>query len=419
MFEDGIPDFIPIGPLISLSRLNPYPGYHKLRAKNPVYPSSFGVFIVTGYAEAQALLKDPRLGRAPIFAGLARADSPDPKERRARALADATVLFSNPPDHARLRSFMSRVFQPKVIEEMRPRIERMVDELLDEAGDVIDAIGGFAQPLPVRVIAELIGLPREDWPQCIEWSADLAPTIDAVISGPQYARAEVAVNEFGEYVQQLTRARRKNPQSDLLSSLVGAMDAGHELSEDELISNIMTLFVAGHETTTNLLGNALVLLHFHPEQRALFEADTSLLESMIEEALRFESPIQLASRTAFADAETAGVAIPRGAPVWVLVGAANRDPSRFTDPDRFDIRRSPNAHLAFGTGIHFCLGAALARLEGKVALSRFFQRFPSWRLEDEPLELLDTLTIRGYKKIPVRVAAKKKKKISRRTGRRA
>lgn len=394
-------DLVPFGPLISVSRAHPYSGYARLRLKNPVYPSLLGVVVVTGYSEAHAMLKEPRLGREPPFADLVRPGSTDADALQAQALADVTVLFSNPPDHTRLRSFMSRAFQPRVLEGKRARFEAMADELIDAAGSELDVIAQLAQPFPVRVIAELIGVPREDWPQCIAWSADLAPTIDAVIEAEQFARAQRAGGQFGSYVRALTQDRRAHPRDDLLTTLVQVRDAGGELSEDELVSNIMTLFIAGHETTTHLIGNAFVLLHQHPDQREKLDANPALLDSAIEEVLRFEAPIQLASRVAQEDVEVLGHRLTRGQGVWVMLGAANRDPSRFPDPDRFDIERDPNPHLAFGSGIHFCLGAALARLEARILLGRFFARYPRWRLSDAPLELQETLTLRGYRRIPL------------------
>jgi pimeloyl-[acyl-carrier protein] synthase len=402
--NDELPEVIQVAPLLSISRTHPYSGYQKIRSKSPVYLSSFGVVLVTGYAEAVAALKDPRLGRSSVLSGIASKDSEDPEERSARSLSEATVLFSNPPDHARLRSFMSRAFQPKVIEALRPHIEENVDQILDRASDRFDAIAALARPLPVQTIAELIGVPRPDWDRCVAFTSDLAPTIDVFIPQKKLERAGAAMRDFVSYVRDLVEERRRNPGPDLLSNLVRIRDSGGELSEDELVSNIITLFGAGHETTTNLIGNAIVLLSEHRGEYQRLIEDPRLIDSAIEEVLRYEPAIQLAARTVLSDTELAGHRLYKGQGVWVMLGAANRDPARFPDPDRFDVTRDPNPHLAFGSGIHFCLGAALARLEARIVLSKFFARFPKWRLVEERLELCETLAIRGFKRLTIELS---------------
>jgi hypothetical protein len=398
-FDDSkLPDPLPVAPLFSIPLAHPYPAYARLRARSPVFASPWaGLVLITGWAEAQAALKDPRLYRVPPARGV----EIDPAHAWSATLADSTMLFANPPHHGRLRSFMSRAFQPRVIEGLRPRLERMVDQLLKAAArrGEMDLIGDLAQPLPVRAIAEMIGVPKKEWDRCVEWSGHLTPTIAAVITAAQRDAAQQVTLEFGELLRKLTHARRKRPQDDLLTQLVKVRDAGGELTEDELVANLMTLFVAGHETTTHLIGNAIVLLAQHPEARGRVEADPALLERWIEETLRYESPIQLGMRIASEDLEILGHPVARGSSVWAMIGAANRDPRRFEDPDRFSLDRDPNPHLAFGAGIHYCLGAALARLEGEVVLGAFVRRFKSWRLDGSPLEWVEGLTLRGFKRI--------------------
>jgi cytochrome P450 len=403
---DVVPDLIPVTPLLAISRRDPYPGFAKLRAMSPVFLTPHGLAVITGHAAATAALKDPRLERFSVFELSSRGLPPEPRRDRVAALSGATVLFQNPPDHGRLRAFMSRAFQPKIIEDLRGRLEALVAKLLDAAAarGRFDFVADFAQAFPVQVIAELIGVPKKDWRACIDWSNTLAPTIDAVIPRERMDRAIDVTHAFADYLGRLFAARRAKPAKDLVTKLVGAHDGGAELSEDELVSNVITLFVAGHETTTGLLGNALVELHKDPALARRLAREPERIGPFVEEVLRFESPIQLSARIAKEDLTIDGVFVPRGATAWVFLGAANRDPSRFDAPDTFDAARDPNPHLAFGSGPHFCLGAPLARMEAEVALRQFLTRFPRWKLVEPELALRPTMTLRSYQRLTVETA---------------
>lgn len=386
-----------------MSRVDPYPAFEKLRRTHgPLcYSPTLGAHLVIGLNEAHAALKNPQMGRAalwtPNFYGHERG-------REVTALFRSTMLFSDPPDHGRLRAFMSSAFQPRVLVGLRSSVEAIVDSLLEDIArrPTFDVVETLARPTPVEVIANLIGVPREDWTKCVEWSAVLAPLIDVAIPSHVLSAAIDVGFEFADYVTDLVERRRKHPQADILTTLVESLDKDGSLTEAELAANVITLFTAGHETTSNLLSNTFVLLDSHPEQRALLDADLETrLDGMIEESLRFESPVQLSARIATRDTLIGDTPIARGEAVWVLIGAANRDPERFENPERFDITRRPNPHIAFGSSIHRCLGIALARLEAQVALGRFFARFPQWRLAEQTLELRPTMTLRGNARVIV------------------
>ncbi len=399
---DRLPESIPITPLITMSRSNPYLAFERMRAKGSVFQSPLnGVFIVTGLKEAHQALKDPKLGRSDLMSAALMQHARGPE---ALDMYRATMLFTDPPAHGRLRAFMSRAFQPKTLEGLRGSVEKIVVAQLDRLKKKkrIDIISSFARPMPVEVIAQVIGVPESDWDQCIAWSADLAPVIDAIVPHGVVDRAIKSGFEFGAYVRDLVARRRKTPEDDVLTALIRGLDEPDGLTEDELVSNTMVLFTAGHETTMNLIGNSFVLLSQYPEQRALFDQDPEKhLDGLIEESLRFEPPVQLSARLAREDTEVGGHLLRAGNAVWVMIGAANRDPERFSDPQRFDITRDPNPHVSFGSGIHYCIGAALARLETRVAFEHFFRRYPKWKLAPQDLELRETTTLRGYQRVEI------------------
>ncbi len=396
----AVPDQIQLTSTVFMSRADPYPAFEQLRRRGPVFFSpTLGAYLVTGLDEAHQALKNPLLGRAdlwaPNFYGHERGDE-------VTALFRSTMLFSDPPDHGRLRAFMSTAFQPRVLGALRGSVENIVDGLIEAVRQkpVFDAVESLARPIPVEVIANLIGVPREDWQKCVEWSAILAPLIDLAISADVLNAAVEVGFEFADYIIDLVEQRRNNPQADILSTLVQGLDEEGGLTEEELAANVITLFTAGHETTANLISNTFVLLDAYPEQRALLDSDLDAhLDGLIEESLRFESPIQVSARIATEDTEVANIPVHRGRAVWTIIGAANRDPRRFEDPERFDLTRNPNPHIAFGSGIHHCLGIALARMEAQIALGRFFSRCPQWRLAEQTLELRDTMTLRGYSQV--------------------
>lgn len=316
------------------------------------------------------------------------------------------MLFADPPDHTRLRSLVSKAFTPRVIETLRPRVEALVDRMLDGVTrrGAMDVIADLAYPLPVTVISDMLGVPREDNERIHHWSLDVARSLDAIampVEADVMARGREASRGLHDYFRQLCAVRRKEPRDDLLSGLIAAEEAGDRLSEKELLSTCLLLYVAGHETTVNLIGNGLLALLRHREEWDRLVADPGLIPAAVEELLRFDGPVHRTGRQPRVDVEIGGTAIPAGSLVIGILPAANRDPAQFPDPDRLDVGRRPERHLAFGWGIHICLGAPLARLETQVALQRLVTRWPGLRLASEAVEWRAGATLRGLRALPV------------------
>jgi cytochrome P450 PksS len=312
------------------------------------------------------------------------------------------MLSVDPPDHTRLRSLVSKAFTPRMIEQLRPRIQQVADELLDavQAQGRMDLIADFAFPLPITVISEMLGIPTADRLRFRSWSQ----TIVTGTAGPEPEKAYAVLEEFVQYIKTLLAEKREHPGSDLVSSLVQVEDRGDALSEAELISTIFLLIVAGHETTVNLIGNGMLTLFLHPEQLRQLQQNPALLPSAIEELLRYTAPVSLSSpRWASEDIPMHGEVIHKGEMVFVSLIGADTDSQQFTDPAILDIARQENQHVAFGKGIHFCLGAPLARLEGQIAIGTLLQRLPSLRLASEPARLTWTHSpiLRGLTSLPV------------------
>ncbi|NWG19233.1 MAG: cytochrome P450 [Chloroflexi bacterium] len=375
---------------------DPYPIYDRLRAEQPVRWTG-GEWQFFRYADVQAVLRDPRLGADRI--------QPDEQWLAETGLAPLfntharMMLFSDPPDHTRLRSLVNRAFTPRVVEAYRPRVQQIVDILLDEASTrgEIELISEFAYPLPVTVIAEMLGVPADMHGQFRAWSDGVA----AFIGGTTRPEAEVlpaamkAVVEMAGFFLELAAERRRAPRDDLLTALALAEDGGDRLSEEELVANCILLLVAGHETTTNLVGNGMLALLRHPDQIALLRDHPELTAQAIEELLRYDSPVQATSRKALTGLEIAGQHIEAGQLVTVFIGAANRDPAHYTEPARLDLTRGDVRHLSFSHGAHYCLGAPLARLEGQVAIGTLVRRFPRMRLADASPAWRDNFVLRG------------------------
>lgn len=398
-------------PLDPAFRVNPYPTYQRLVREAPVFQTAFGIPAFSRYDDCVAILKDHKRfssddRKSPLY-GVQRealmtalgdfADQIDDRER--------PFLFMDPPDHSRLRRLVNMAFTPRAIEALRPRIQEIVDELLDAVAgkSEMEVIGDLAYPLPVQVICEMLGVPKEDHTVFRGWSQVLVKSLDpdiAVQPAELQARFK-AIAESREYFKQLIAERRKNPRGDILSALIAAEEEGDKLSEPELISTSRLILIAGHETTVNLIGNAVLQLLRHPEQAAKFIADPSLARGVVEETLRYDPPVQFDGRNCIEDAEVAGHRIEKGQFVLMLLGAANRDPAKFEDPDTYDITRNDDRHLAFGYGIHFCLGAPLARVEGEIALRTLFQRFKNLRLLTENPPYKEMITLRGLEALPV------------------
>jgi pimeloyl-[acyl-carrier protein] synthase len=384
-------------PLLPEFHANPYPFYHRLRTEDPVHHSPLGVWVLTRYDDVEMVLRDSRFVRAGFEAFLYTDEGRLP----------TSMLFRDPPDHTRLRSLVSRAFTPRVIEGMRDHIQELVDGLLDrvEGAGAMDLIADLAYPLPVTVICEMLGVPVADQGSIRQWSTDVARSLDAIgiPSDPGVAeRGRTARRALADYFLALLPERRRAPRADLLSALIAAEERGDRLSEGELLSTCVLLFVAGHETTVNLIGNGVLALLRHPEERARLAGDPALIGSAVEELLRYDSPVQRTGRIASTDVEIDGRRIEKGSIVVGAVGAANRDPAHFPDPDRLDLTRADNRHLAFGFGIHFCLGAALARVEGQVAIATLLRRLPRLWLDTETPEWRESSVLRGLKALPVR-----------------
>jgi len=357
-----------------------------------------GALVLTRHADCATVARDGRLGHLPKdmlpFIGLA-----DWAEHSALRQLFTSMLTLNPPDHTRLRRLVSSAFTARRMQTLRPAIAAMVDDMLAEMSGPVDFVGSFAFRLPVNVIGELLGVPAADRPafQSVvrDWSQVLETVTPEVLE-----TADPAADTLRGYLAELAAERRRVPQDDLISALVAAEEAGDRLTEDELLTTAGLLFAAGFETTTNLLANGLVALLEHPEQLAALRERPALAESAVEELLRFDSPVQLVSRVVYEPVELGGMTIEPGERVVAYLGAGNRDPERFDDPDRLDLQRADNAPLSFGGGIHYCLGAPLARLEAQVAFPALLGRFPGIELAGEP-ERRDSLTIRGLTQLPI------------------
>ncbi len=396
-------------PLDPNFRANPYPIYRRILSEDPVHQTMFGVRAFSRYEDCLAILKDHKHfssddRKSPAY-GVEDSAFSTANVTEEIGDSDRPFLFMDPPDHSRLRRLVNLAFTPRNVEAMRPRVQAIVDELLDDAvakGE-FDAIRDLAYHLPVKVICEMLGVPPEDEKEFGGWSKVLASSLDPDIAVPAEtieARVE-AIKASREYFRRLVAERRKAPRNDILSALIAAEEEGDKLSEQELLSTCTLILIAGHETTVNLIGNGVLQLLRHPEELARFRADPELAISVVEEVLRFDPPVQFDGRVCIEETTIGGTTVATGEFVMQLLGAANRDPSRFPDPDRFDITRNDSGHLAFGYGIHFCLGAPLARLEGAIALRTLTQRFPNLRLLTDNPPYRAQITLRGLESLPV------------------
>jgi cytochrome P450 len=404
------PGFDPAALLGTLVR-DPYPLYQMLRSTNPVFRvpvpnhSGAGAWILTRYEDVQAVLRDARFSAERERADLVR-DNRDviPTELLGETGALRSMLLMDPPDHTRVRGLVNKAFTPRRIAALESRIEALVAKLLDatESGGGMDVIADFAVPLPAVVIAELLGVPPEDHPRFKAWSSDLISALGAEegpLAGIERARGALAA--LLDYLGEIVAQRRREPRDDLISGMIAAQEAHDALTDVELLATSNLLLIAGHETTTNLIGNGLLALLRHPEQLARLRAEPDRMPAAIEELLRFDSPVQATVRVATEDVEIGGQSIDAGAIVVCGIGAANRDPAAFERPDELDLDRTDNHHLSFGFGVHFCLGAGLARLEGRVALGRLLERHPNLQLDGEEFVFRRHPILRGLTALPV------------------
>jgi pimeloyl-[acyl-carrier protein] synthase len=375
---------------------DPHPHYHQVRAATPIkwYPE-WDEYVCTRWADCERVLRDPTF-------------SADPASRRLETpffqLAEGmdrprSMLMMDPPDHTRLRKLVSKAFTPRTVETLRPHVADLIESMLDDLDPSgFDLISGLGYPLPVTVICELLGVPAEDQHLFGPWSSDATRMLDGNIDEATQQRGLMAFMQLVNYLNGIFEERRAAPRDDLLSALLAAEEEGDTLSEEELRSTVVLLFVAGHETTTNLIGNGVVALLRQRDQWERLVADPSLAPGAVEECLRYDGPVHLTGRIATVPSRVGEVDVEPGQGVVTLLAAANRDPERFPDPDRLDITRPDNQHLTFSHGIHYCLGAALARLEGQEVFKQLTQRFPTLELAEEPVHR-EHFVLRGYRAV--------------------
>jgi cytochrome P450 len=380
---------------------NPYPMYQRLRAEDPVHQSPLGFWVLTRYDDVVFVLRDARLAKEAIPAVIAqRFGITNPPG------IGQSMLDRDPPDHTRLRGLVNKAFTPRVVEQLRPRVQSIVDELLGrlDGRHDMDLIEEFAYPIPVTVICELLGVPVADRDRFKSWGLDIARGLDAVLFGPHSVFAErgaVARHALAEYFRELIAERRKAPREDMLSGLIAAEEAGDRLSEIEMLATCILLLVAGHETTVNLIGNGTLALLRNPDQLQRLRENPGLIATAVEELLRYDGPVQRTARVTSEDVKIGDRVIAKDEMVMPFLGAADRDPAHFAEPDRLDLGRRENRHVAFGYGIHFCLGAPLARVEGQIALGTLVRRLPNLALATERPEFRMSLTLRGLASLPV------------------
>lgn len=386
---------------------DPYPRYRELQASPRFHRSEDGLLVLTRYEQILPILRDTRWSSDPSRMSAGRA------ERRSERIplfggdGPKIMLLADPPDHTRLRRLANRAFTPRAVQALRPRIveifETLVGRAVADGQETFDFMTAVAQPLPVLVICELLGVPAEDHAQFHPWSSAIARMIDPVVDPTALEAALPAVLGFVSYFSDLAEQRRQDPRDDLLSSLLEAGADGESLTVPELFAMVILLFIAGHETTTNLLGNGLLALLRHPDQRRLLAARPDLAGPAVEELLRYDSPVQLTARTATEDLEVGGVRVPKGEGVMCVLAAANRDPAFVERPDQLVLERGRPTHLSFSNGIHHCLGAPLARLEAQVVLPAMLGRFPELELADQALRYRDHFILRGLSALTVSV----------------
>jgi cytochrome P450 len=381
-------------------RANPYPAYRFLRQMAPAWRMPGGQWIVSSHAGCTAVLRDARFGREDA-AGI----TPEMAKEPAIASLSRMMLLRDPPAHTRLRGLVSKAFTARRMEALRPLVTAIVDALIDEVEDQggMDVMRDFAKKLPVTVICDMLGIPESDRAPFMADNAVRGRILDPVpLSRAELDQANAAVLATQGYFRTLFAYRRENPGDDLTTALLAARENDDALTDDEALANIGLLFVAGHETTTNLLGNGLLALHRNPEQLQRLLAEPGLIPNAVEELLRYDSPVQLTGRMALQDCDVQGQKIARGEHVITLLGAANRDPAAYEgDPEALDVGRPGVKAISFGGGIHHCLGAQLARIEGEIALSRLLTRLPGLQLVDtEVVAWKPTITLRGPMSLP-------------------
>lgn len=388
-------------------KADPFPFYARLRAESPVcrvpLPGKRSAWLVTRYDDVVSVLKDERFAKDKLNALTPEQLGKQPWVPAIFQPLTRNMLDLDPPDHTRLRALVQKAFTPRLVEGMRGRIEALTEELLDavQGQGRMDLIGDYALPVPTTIIAEMLGVPAEDRHKFHRWSAAIMTVTAAVWS---ILKAIPSTWMFLRYIRKLVRARRAAPRDDLISALAQAEEAGQQLNEDELLAMVFLLLIAGHETTVNLIGNGMLVLLEHPDQLERLKQDPSLIRPAVEELLRYATPLLTATeRYTREDVTVGGVTIPQGAMVFAAIASANRDERQFPNPDKLDITREPNKHLAFGLGSHFCLGAPLARLEGQIAINTLLRRTSQLRLAvpRTSLRWRPGLVLRGLTSLPL------------------
>ena len=380
---------------------DPFPHYHRLREADPVHQSPLGFWVLTRYEDCVAVLRDQRFGRAG-FEGFLESvyGSPAGYERLPRSM-----LFQDPPDHTRLRGLVARAFTPRRIEDLRSATEGITAELIDAMADergTVDLIEAFAYPLPVRVICKLLGVPARDEAIFTNWSRGIARSLDpSILRSPEVEAAIVEARQgLSSYIGELLAERRRKPGDDLLSALAAVDVDGDSITAREIVSLAQLLLVAGHETTVNLIGNGVLALLRAPDQLAVLRLRPELAGPAVDEFLRLDGPVQISQRVAMEDLGLFGHKVRKGDEILLILGAANRDPAAFAEPHRLDVTRDARKHVAFGGGIHHCLGAALARMEGLIAFKALLNAFPTMELAAAP-KRRPTFTLRGLETLLV------------------
>jgi cytochrome P450 len=383
---------------------DPYPFYHRLRAADPMHLTPIGLYVASRHADIVSILRDKRFGKD-FIGRMTRRSGPQILEEPVYRSMSHWMLQLDPPDHGRLRGLVVRAFTARRVEDMRPRIQAIVDEIIDrvEPRGAMDIIADFAFRLPVTVICDMLGIPEKEREVFFTSSRDGGRLLDlAPLSNAEIAQQNAFNLAMAEYFRRLFDLRRREPGDDLTTKLVQAEQDGDKLTNEELIANVILLFGAGHETTVNLIGNGLLALHRNPDQLRLLQNDPSLIANAIEELLRYDSSVQVTGRTALEDVDDiGGIPLAKGQSVVCLLGSANRDPAVYADPDRLDITRADVRPLSFGGGIHYCVGAQLARIEGEIAIATLLRRLPNIRLDDpDRPDWRQTFVLRGLNKLP-------------------
>jgi cytochrome P450 len=387
----------------SLGMPDPYPAYARLRSLAPVYVPPQGPVVLTSYRAVSAMLHSPHAGKD-SDARFRQMGLTDWRDHPGLRMMFESILQLDDPEHGRLRAVVSKVFTARRVEAMRASVRaiaaRLIAHLSERSDEPVDLIAEWAFPLPVAVIGDLLGVPEQDRPQFAAWVRDHALSLEPGMGTEELARCDAAATQLSDYFRDLVASRRRAPADDLTSALAGLS----ELTDDELITMLVLLFAAGFETTTHLLGNAVIALVGNPDQITRWREDPGLTSNAVEELLRYDSPVQLNSRVTHAEVDVDGQQVPAGRVVFNLLGAANRDPSRFADPDRLDLGRADARSMSFGAGPHFCVGAALARIEAAEALPALFDTFEV-SLDGAP-QSRPGLALRGHAQLPVRLATR-------------